>query len=296
MGLPAQPPERIEYHGEEAFLFPSELDRHLFLTDFNVDYMDSCRLPDGYYVIGRDGSTYYPIAEGRIQNYRSVGIWKTYNLTPLSNGGFEHHLFMKANFDRVGLHGVQTYYDTNGRISRIQHYQHGIKHGKSIDYFDDGENPKEEGDYYLGLKSGKWTYYSYPGIPSHSVSHLDSIPEDSIISYSKNRALLFHGLPPKVINPKFHGSYLIYGHGKKEHEISFTRGLPTHYIQYDEQGKIMVAGEVDSLLPILPKRWKVISSYTEWKVYPLSEWKTNTGWKRRRLRRPLILKGFVPRD
>jgi len=72
----------------------------------------------------------------------------------------EIHLYLEEN-NKLDLVKKSIYYK-NGQKAHVQHYKHGLKNGRFVEWRNDGTR-KEEGYYENGDKNGRWVFWSQKG-------------------------------------------------------------------------------------------------------------------------------------
>ena len=292
----AQTYSQVNYKGKKAFILPEDIEYNIFLhqsePDFQ-DYRDSLGLPDGYWVLFYYNDEDLPAIEGEIRNGGPEGEWKRYSLVTLSSGN-RSSLSTLMNF-RDGLEdGPFEIYDEAGRITLNTGYRKGYEHGPYTNRFRVSGEVQNEGAFYMGLKSGKWNFYSLPGILSKSVSFLDSVPEDSVSYYSRKETETGKQQIKGVNDPMLHGPYIIYRNGKPAQELTFHRGRATYYRAFLPSGEVAIEGSCKKLVRVKmtekTEGFMGLPPQPKWELWRKGTWANND--PTRKIPKKFVVEGF----
>jgi antitoxin component YwqK of YwqJK toxin-antitoxin module len=121
-------------------------------------------------------------SKGNYKKHRRVGVWKYY----YKNGQLEQI----GKFNKGLPDGLWKYYFENGQIKREEYYKYGKEDGEIIEY-DLQNNIIVRGNYYEGLKDGKWFYDFY--FHTEEGNYKNDLKEGSWIYYYKNKNIYFTG-------------------------------------------------------------------------------------------------------
>ncbi len=292
----AQSHPQVDFKGRKAFQLPDGIDYNVFLHQSEPDfqeYRDSLDLPDGYWVLFYYNDSSLPAIEGRIQNGGPEGEWKRYGLVTLSSGN-RSTLTTLMNFKDGLEDGPFEIYDEAGRITLNTGYRKGFEHGTYVNRFRVSGEIMTEGHFYMGLKSGKWNYYSLPGILKRSVSFLDSVPEDSVNNYSRKETKAGKQQIKGVNDPMLHGPYVICHNGSPAQELTFQRGHLTYYRAFLPSGDVAFEGPCKNLVRIKmtdkTEGFMGLPPQPQWKLIRKGKWINHD--PDRKIPKKFIVEGF----
>lgn len=251
----AQGPIQVDFKGKKAFQLPPAIDYNIFLHQSDPgfqEYRDSLGLQDGYWVLFYYDNAELPAVEGAIKDGAPDGEWKSYGLVSLSTGN-RTILNTVMNFKGGLENGLFEIYDEAGRVTLNTAYKDGVEHGSYINRFKVSGEIQSEGRYFMGLKAGKWNFYSLPGTLGRSVSFRDSVPADSVNYFSRKETTEGKQQMKKVTDPMLEGPYTIYSNGKPYKILEFHKGKLVYYKQYHLNGELDIEGPCKNLVRLKTK-------------------------------------------
>lgn len=83
-----------------------------------------------------------------------TGIWRDYFASGIP--------CCETTYRQGKRHGLETFYDERGTISRVEPWAEGVQQGTSLGYFSSGRI-RYRGEYEKGRRSGTWIYYNEQG-------------------------------------------------------------------------------------------------------------------------------------
>ena len=124
-----------------------------------INHFDEIDLYDNIFDMKNGGIPYYKNIEPAFYNGLDVAQYKKYDITLIKKWDIHGLLEELLYFKKGKLHGVYTKFKNDIKIEKIN-YEHGLKHGKTIFYYDAGNYQYVE-NYKSGLLDGMCTTY-YP--------------------------------------------------------------------------------------------------------------------------------------
>lgn len=100
----------------------------------------------------------------------------------------EIHLYLEEK-NRIDLVKKSEYYE-NGQKARVQHYKHGLKNGRFVEWRKDGTRI-EEGDYENGDKNGHWIYWSKEGRKIKEGKYVEGQKDGTWTKYTQSGNVLW---------------------------------------------------------------------------------------------------------
>ena len=291
-----QTAKQVDHKGQPTYVLPSGIDFNIFLHQSEPDfqeYRDSLELPDGPCVLFYQNNPELPVMEGRVKNGAPEGEWRSYALDRKLKGSVSM-LSSVMNFKDGLEDGPFKIYDETGRVALSTGFRNGLEHGPYESRFKLSGEVQTKGHYHMGLRSGKWTIYSLPGIVSKEINYRSSFPADSAGYFGRKETKEGKQQLKGVNDPMLEGVYTIYLAAKARQELTFRKGKLVHYRSLDNDEQVLAEGPCKKLVRVKMDEegsgFLGLPPIPEWEIVRKGKW--TTADPDAKLPKKFIVKGF----